>query len=82
MHLVDIKNLTVSFPQHEGTVQAVRGMTLRVDAGESVGIVGESGSGKSVTCMAVLRLLRQPPSKITAERMNLDGIDMLNASRR
>ncbi len=82
MHLVDIKNLNVSFPQHEGIVQAVRGMTLRVAAGESVGIVGESGSGKSVTCMAVLRLLRQPPSKITADRLTLDGIDMLNASRR
>ena len=81
MHLVDIKNLTVSFPQHEGVVQAVRGMTLQVAAGESVGIVGESGSGKSVTCMAVLRLLRQPPSKITADRMELDGIDMLRASR-
>lgn len=82
MHLVDIKNLNVSFPQHEGIVQAVRGMTLRVSAGESVGIVGESGSGKSVTCMAVLRLLRQPPGKITADRLQLDGIDMLKASRR
>ena len=82
MALVDIANLTVSFPQHEGLVQAVRGISLRVEAGESVGIVGESGSGKSVTCMAVLRLLRQPPARITAERLALDGIDMLNASRR
>ena len=63
-------------------MQAVRGMTLAVDAGESVGIVGESGSGKSVTCMAVLRLLRQPPSRITADRLELDGVDMLTASRR
>ena len=82
MPLVDIKNLTVSFPQHEGIVQAVRGISLCVEAGESVGIVGESGSGKSVTCMAVLRLLRQPPARIAADRMELDGIDMLNASRR
>ena len=82
MRLVDIQNLTVSFPQHDGLVQAVRGVTLAVDAGESVGIVGESGSGKSVTCMAVLRLLRQPPSRITADRMELDGIDMRHATRR
>lgn len=82
MALVDIRNLTVSFPQHEGVVQAVRGISLRVEAGESVGIVGESGSGKSVTCMAVLRLLRQPPSKIAADKLELDGIDMLRASRR
>ena len=82
MALVDIRNLTVSFPQHDGLVQAVRGMTLAVDAGESVGIVGESGSGKSVTCMAVLRLLREPPARISADRMELDGIDMLHATRR
>ena len=61
MPLVDIENLTVSFPQHDGVVQAVRGMTLRLEPGESLGLVGESGSAKSVTCMAVLRLQRQPP---------------------
>jgi oligopeptide/dipeptide ABC transporter ATP-binding protein len=82
MPLVDIQNLHVSFPQHEGLVQAVRGMSLAIDAGESVGIVGESGSGKSVTCMAALRLLRQPPSRIAADRLILDGVDMMTASRR
>ena len=82
MPLVDIKNLTVSFPQHEGVVQAIRGISLRVEAGESVGIVGESGSGKSVTCMAALRLLREPPARIAADRMDLDGTDMLKATRR
>jgi oligopeptide/dipeptide ABC transporter ATP-binding protein len=82
MRLVDIHNLNVNFPQHEGIVQAVRGVSLHVDAGESLGIVGESGSGKSVTCMAVLRLLREPPAKITAERLELAGENMLNADRR
>ena len=82
MPLVDIENLTVSFPQHEGLVQAVRGMTLRLEAGESLGLVGESGSGKSVTCMAAMRLLRQPPARIAADRMQLAGIDMLNAAPR
>ena len=82
MRLVDIQNLSVSFHQHEGIVQAVRGMTLHVDTGESLGIVGESGSGKSVTCLAILRLLREPPAKITAERMQLVGEDMLTVDRR
>ena len=82
MPLVDIQNLTVSFPQHEGVVQAIRGISLRVEAGESVGIVGESGSGKSVTCMAALRLLREPAARITADRIDLDGTDMLHATRR
>jgi oligopeptide/dipeptide ABC transporter ATP-binding protein len=82
MRLVDIQNLIVSFPQHEGIVQAVRGVTLHVEEGESLGIVGESGSGKSVTCMAVLRLLREPPATITADHMLLAGENMLTAGRR
>jgi oligopeptide/dipeptide ABC transporter ATP-binding protein len=79
MRLLDIRNLTVGFRQHDGLVQAVRGMTLHLDAGESLGIVGESGSGKSVTCMAALRLLREPPAQIAAERMVLAGVDVLKA---
>ncbi len=81
MRLVDIENLTVDFPQHEGTVQAVRGVSWHLAAGESLGIVGESGSGKSVTCMALLRLLREPPAKITADRLELVGENMLTADR-
>ena len=82
MPLLQIENLNVSFPQHEGVVQAVRGISLSVEQGESVGIVGESGSGKSVTCMAALRLLREPPAQITADRLDLGGVDMLRANRR
>ncbi len=82
MRLVDIENLSVNFAQHDGLVQAVRGLTLHVNTGESLGIVGESGSGKSVTCMAVLRLLREPPAKIVADKLSLAGVDMRQASKR
>ena len=82
MRLLDIENLSVQFPQHDGLIQAVRGVSLHVDAGESLGIVGESGSGKSVTCLATLRLLRQPPARISADRLTLANIDMLNADQR
>ena len=80
MTLLDIENLTASFSQHDGVVQAVRGVSLRVAARESLGIVGESGSGKSVTCMAALCLL-EPPSRIVADRLDLGGVDMLRAGR-
>lgn len=82
MALVEIDGLEVTFPQPDGPVRAVRGASLRVEAGESLGIVGESGSGKSVTCMAALRLLREPPARITARRLALDGTDMLAADRK
>ena len=82
MRLVDISNLVVSFPQDDGIVQAVRGVSLHLDPGESLGIVGESGSGKSVTCMAALRLLREPPAKISADRLDIGGVSMLQADKR
>ena len=81
MRLLEIEGLTVSFAQAEGQVQAVRGISMTLDQGESLGIVGESGSGKSVTCMAALRLLREPPARVAADRLSLCGVDILRASR-
>ena len=51
--LIEIRNLRVCF----GTIEAVRGISLRLEEGEVLGLVGESGSGKSVTALAVLGLL-------------------------
>ena len=82
MALVEIDDLHVSFSQYEGLVQAVRGVSFSLEPGESLGIVGESGSGKSVTCSALLRLLREPPAKITAKTLSLGGHDVLAANPR
>ncbi len=81
MALVDIRGLKVGFAQHGGMVEAVRSVSLTVAEGESLGIVGESGSGKSVTCMALMRLLA-PTARISAERLELDGTDVLKADGR
>jgi oligopeptide/dipeptide ABC transporter ATP-binding protein len=79
MQLVDIKDLRVSFRHHDGVVSAVRGVTLGLSKGESLGIVGESGSGRSVTFLALMRLLQAPAATIEADKLELDGSDLLNA---
>ena len=55
--ILAVKDLRVSFRTLDGAVDAVKGINLHVDAGETVAIVGESGSGKSQTMMAAMGLL-------------------------
>ncbi|MDR1440143.1 MAG: ABC transporter ATP-binding protein [Clostridiales bacterium] len=55
--LLEIKNLSVEFQTDQGTVHALRGVSMDVAPGEILGIVGESGSGKSVAMCAVMGLL-------------------------
>ncbi|HFQ15542.1 MAG TPA: ABC transporter ATP-binding protein [Rhodobacteraceae bacterium] len=78
--LLDIENLTVTFPTRSGEFQAVRGLSLTLGR-ERLGIVGESGSGKSMTGRAILRLIR-PPGRVTADRLELNGQDLLAMSEK
>ncbi len=55
--LLAINDLRISFVQGEGHVEAVKGVSFTVNAGETVGLVGESGSGKSITALSILQLL-------------------------
>ena len=62
--LLQVENLSVSFPAAQGLVRAVDGVTWQVGAGECLAIVGESGSGKSVSALG-LPFLRASPVGIT-----------------
>ncbi len=80
--LLSVENLRVSFRSEGGDVQAVDGISFALDRGETLGIVGESGSGKSVTNLALLGLVPQPPGHVSADRVDFLGKDLLKLSRR
>ena len=83
MKLLDVQNLHVSFRQKTGDVQAVRGVSLGLERqGESLGIVGESGSGKSVTSLAIMQLVREPPGVVTADTLTFNDVELRKLSRR
>lgn len=78
--LLQIKNLKVSFLRDGEWNEAVHGVSFEVPKGKTLGIVGESGSGKSVSNLAVMRLLNEKQSRITADEITLDGKDILHLS--
>ena len=78
--LLDIRDLHTEFRTGAGVVRAVDGVSYTVDPGETVAVVGESGSGKSVTAMSLLRLIPNPPGRITGGEVWFDGRDLLKLS--
>ena len=75
--LLAIRDLHTEFHTGAGVVRAVDGVSWTVDPGETVAIVGESGSGKSVTALSVLRLIPDPPGRITAGQVWFGGRDLM-----
>lgn len=75
--ILEIKNLEVSFHTFAGEVQAVRGVNLHLNKGETLAIVGESGSGKSVTSQTIMKLIPMPPGIIKNGEILFDGIDIV-----
>ncbi|MCB0502475.1 MAG: ABC transporter ATP-binding protein [Bacteroidetes bacterium] len=63
--LIEVKNLVTQFKTEDGIVTAVDDVSFNINKGETIGIVGESGSGKSVTSLSIMRLIPDPPGKIT-----------------
>ena len=78
--LLEVRNLETQFKTQDGVVKAVNNVSFYVNRSETLGIVGESGSGKSVTSLSVMRLIPNPPGRITGGEVVFDGQDILKIS--
>lgn len=75
--LLLVEDLHVHFKTDDGLVRAVNGVSFELAPGETLGIVGESGSGKTVTNLALLGLIPQPPGVIAGGEAIYRGQDLL-----
>lgn len=80
--VLDIRNLRIAFRTLGGRFEAVRGIDLQIGPDEALAVIGESGSGKSVTASAIMGLIDARHGRVTADRMQLEGRELLGLSLR
>ena len=79
--LLSVEGLTTTFSTDDGVLNAVDDVSFEVLSGEVLGIVGESGCGKTVACKSIMRLIPDPPGRITGGKVLFKGEDLAVASR-
>jgi peptide/nickel transport system ATP-binding protein len=79
--LLEVHDLVTVFDTPSGPVPALDGVSLAVDAGETLGLVGESGCGKTVLALSILRLV-PPPGRIVSGRILWRGQDLMDLPER
>ncbi|MEZ2147001.1 ABC transporter ATP-binding protein [Bradyrhizobium sp. DN5] len=75
--LLEIKGLKTHFSTDDGILQAVDGVDISINRGETLCVVGESGCGKTVTAMSILKLIAMPPGRIAAGQIIFEGRDLV-----
>lgn len=80
-HLLEVKGLETRFFTVEGTVHAVNGISYHLDEGETLAIVGESGCGKTVGVLSLIKLIPDPPGKVTGGEVIFEGQDLTKMKR-
>ena len=80
MSLLEIKDLVIQYVTDDGVVEAVNGIDLTLDEGDTLGLVGETGAGKTTTALGVLRLVPDPPGKVVRGEILYKGEDIMKKS--
>ena len=79
-NLLEVRDLWVEYRTSRGAVKAVNGLNMHIAMGETLGLVGETGAGKSTTAFSIMRILPDPPAKITGGEILFKGTDLLKLS--
>lgn len=80
--ILSVENLVVKFFLRKSTVEAVNGVSFEIQKGERVGLVGETGAGKTTTALSILKLVPNPPGKITDGNIYLNGENLMEKSEK
>ena len=75
--LLEVRDLSVEFQTRKGVARVLESVSFALGRGSTLGLVGESGCGKSMTALAIMRLIPDPPGRITAGTVRFEGTDLL-----
>ncbi|HXY99529.1 MAG TPA: ABC transporter ATP-binding protein [Stellaceae bacterium] len=76
--VLEVAGLKTVFFTRQGLLTAVDGVSFSLNRGETLAVVGESGCGKSMTALSLLRLVPDPPGRIVAGSVRLEGRELLS----
>ncbi len=75
--LLDVRALSVEFQTRRGVARVLESVSFALARGQTLGLVGESGCGKSMTALAIMRLIPNPPGRITGGTIDFEGRNLL-----
>ena len=80
--LLDVNNLAVNYVLEDETVEAVNGISLSLNKGQTLGLVGETGAGKTSTALSILNLVQTPPGDIKSGVITVCGHEVLKMTKK
>ena len=79
---LSVNNLVVEYTVEGEVIQAVNGVSFRLEKGKTLGLVGETGAGKTTIAKAILQILPDPPAKVRSGSIILDGQDLMTLKKK
>ena len=76
--VLDVKDLVVHYVLEDETVEAVNGISFRLEKGRTIGLVGETGAGKTTTALSIMNLVPDPPGVIKNGTITVCGQKILS----